>query len=128
MERAAIINLLVCTCLILALSFCGTAPSERKLISLNGEWDLAQGSKDRVPEKFNHKIQVPGLVDLAQPSLEQVGFESDLREAFWYRKSFKIDGAVPAVALLKIHKAKYGSKIFLNDQEIGEHLPNFTPG
>src|SRR5690606_37391490 len=34
----------------------------------------------------------------------------------------------PAVALLKIAKAKYGTKVILNEQDLGEHLPSFTPG
>ena len=39
----------------------------------------------------------------------------------------RVDGPVPAVAMLKIHKAKYGTKVFLNGQVVGEHLPCFTP-
>ena len=34
---------------------------------------------------------------------------------------------MPAVAILKIHKARYGTKVFLNGQLVGEHLPCFTP-
>src|SRR5690606_17176689 len=32
------------------------------------------------------------------------------------------------VALLKVHKALYGTHVWLNGQDLGEHLPNFTPG
>ena len=46
---------------------------------------------------------------------------------FWYRRTFQIDGAVPALARLKIHKACYGTGVFLNGDFIGEHLPCFTP-
>jgi hypothetical protein len=31
------------------------------------------------------------------------------------------------VAILKIHKARYGTKVFLNGSLVGEHLPCFTP-
>ena len=34
---------------------------------------------------------------------------------------------MPAVAILKIHKAQWGTKVFLNGQLVGEHLPCFTP-
>jgi hypothetical protein len=56
-----------------------------------------------------------------------VGKKSTLRQAFWYRRTFSIDGPVPAFAILKIHKARYGAKVFLNGRMVGEHLPCFTP-
>ncbi|MBN2316396.1 MAG: hypothetical protein JXM79_20885, partial [Sedimentisphaerales bacterium] len=49
------------------------------------------------------------------------------REAFWYRRTFTLDKSIPDIAILKIHKAKYGTKVFLNDHIVGEHLPCFTP-
>jgi len=71
---------------------------------------------------------VPGLVDQAQPPFAEVGQASPQREAFWYRRTFKVKGEVPAVALLKVHKAAYGARVFLNGISLGEHLPSFTPG
>jgi hypothetical protein len=38
-----------------------------------------------------------------------------------------VDASIPDVAILKIHKAKYGIKVFLNGNVVGEHLPCFTP-
>ena len=35
--------------------------------------------------------------------------------------------APPASARLKIHKAMYGTRVFLNGQLVGDHLPCFTP-
>jgi len=32
---------------------------------------------------------VPGLVDMAQPGFAEVGVKSKLREAFWYRRTFR---------------------------------------
>jgi hypothetical protein len=94
---------------------------------LNGTWQVAQGSMDSAPESFDHKVPVPGLVDMAEPPFEQVGRKSERRQAFWYRRTFAVDANVPDVAILKIHKAKYGTKIFLNGSIVGEHLPCFTP-
>jgi hypothetical protein len=31
-------------------------------ILLNGTWQIAEGKKDIVPAKFDHTIQVPGLL------------------------------------------------------------------
>jgi hypothetical protein len=73
-------------------------------------------------------IAVPGLIDMAKPPFKEVGKKSDLRQAFWYRRTFKLEGEIPAVAILKIHKARYGTKVFLNGKVVGEHLPCFMPG
>ncbi|RHW28429.1 hypothetical protein D0Z08_05600 [Nocardioides immobilis] len=71
---------------------------------------------------------MPGLVDLAEPSFEKVGLPDDAREAFWYRRAFVLDGPAPERAVLRVGKATFGTKVFVNDIEVGEHLPNFTPG
>ena len=91
-------------------------------------WRVEQGSMEEIPSKFNHKVKVPGLLDLAEPKFEEVGVQSKKREAFWYRKSFKVKCEVPDIAILKVNKAKYGTRVFLNGNLVGEHLPCFTPG
>jgi len=99
----------------------------RRIIDLNGSWDIAEGPMDSIPVHFLHKVPVPGLVDMAKPAFEEVGKKSPKREAFWYRRTFTVDGSIPDIAILKIHKAKYGTKVFLNGHIVGEHLPCFTP-
>jgi beta-galactosidase/beta-glucuronidase len=101
--------------------------SKRVVVDLNGTWDVAQGSMDSVPASFEHKVPVPGLVDMAEPAFDEVGKKSERRQAFWYRRTFEVDVPIPDVAILKIHKAKYGTKVFLNGSVVGEHLPCFTP-
>jgi len=99
----------------------------RRVISLDGNWEIAEGSMDSIPKTFEHKVPVPGLVDMAEPPFADVGKKSDKREAFWYHRTFTVKGTIPEVALLKIHKAKYGTRVFLNGKLIGDHLPCFTP-
>ena len=82
---------------------------------------------DSIPRIFQHKVPVPGLVDMAKPSFDEVGKKSEKRQAFWYRRKFTVEGQIPAIAILEIHKAKYGTKVFLNGKLVGEHLPCFTP-
>ena len=72
--------------------------SKRNTISLNGTWQIAEGSMDVIPKDFDHTVPVPGLVSLSNPKFENVGptvtdrrsvSQSDsLREAFWYRRTF----------------------------------------
>jgi len=99
----------------------------RKTIGLDGTWWVAEGTMDSMPQQFDHTVPVPGLIDMAKPAFADVGKRSDQRQAFWYRRTFPVDGPVPDVAILKIHKAKYGTKVWLNGQVAGEHLPCFTP-
>ena len=103
------------------------AIAPRRVIELDGTWQIAEGSLETIPQSFTHEVPVPGLVDMARPAFREVGKKSDLRQAFWYRRSLMVDGPIPAKAILKIHKARYGTKVFLNGQVVGEHLPCFTP-
>ncbi|MGD0261018.1 MAG: hypothetical protein ABSD29_14480 [Verrucomicrobiota bacterium] len=118
-------GLLVCLSLGAGLTH---AFGDRAVISLDGQWQIAEGNMSSAPPQFDHHVPVPGLVDEARPPFADVGQKSPRREAFWYRRTFQVKGEVPAVALLKVHKAAYGSRVFLNGVLLGEHLPSFTPG
>lgn len=115
--------------------------AERQTISLDGAWQVGEGSLAQRPGAFDRSVPVPGLLDMATPRFEVPGSTVSLdergkpwlkpcdprREAFWYRRTFKVDGPVRSVAKLKINKARYGTKVWLNGQVVGEHGPNFTP-
>jgi hypothetical protein len=126
MAARTLVSLFVAGCL-LYLTGCAHTPELRQRVSLDGAWEIAEGSMDQAPARFPARIAVPGLVDMAQPAFKEVGKKSGLRQAFWYRRTFTVDGPVPDVAILKIHKARYGAKVFLNGKLVGEHLPCFTP-
>lgn len=116
--------------------------ADRVVVSLDGVWEIAEGSLSQPPAEYTHSAPVPGLADLATPPFESPGATVSAadrgkpwprpadprREAFWYRRKFQLDQPLPAVARLKVHKARYGTKVFLNGQAVGEHGPCFTPG
>ncbi len=116
----------------------GAADVTRRVVSLDGTWDVGEGKMDAPPEAFDHKVPVPGLVDMATPPFVEAGPKVALRgslpqkdpkrDAFWYRRSLKINGPVPDVAALKIGKAMFGTRVILNGTPLGDHLPCFTPG
>jgi len=106
----------------------GEALGARRVVHLDGTWRAAQGSMEAVPAAFEHEVAVPGLIDMAKPAFEEAGKVSDNRQVFWYRRTFAVEGDIPAVAMLKVHKARYCTKVWLNGQAAGEHLPCFTPG
>jgi beta-galactosidase len=102
--------------------------ADRTGVPLDGKWEIGEGGMDTAPTQFEHQVPVPGLVDEARPPFAEVGQPSPRREAFWYRRKFQFKGEVPAVAVLKLHKAAYGARVFLNGNLLGEHMPSFTPG
>ncbi|MCX7048884.1 MAG: discoidin domain-containing protein [Candidatus Sumerlaeota bacterium] len=120
----------------LALSALITAAAQaqgaenRRVIPLDGVWQIAEGAMDAAPAKYDRRVPVPGLADMAQPAFDDVGTpkSNDLRKAFWYRRAFTIEGAVPPISLLKIHKAMFGTRVILNGKLLGDHIPCFTPG
>ena len=118
-------RLLVCLSLCAGLTH---AFGDRAVVLLDGQWQIEEGNMASAPTQFEHLVPVPGLVDEARPPFAEVGQKSPRREAFWYRRTFQVKGDVPAVAVLKIYKAAYGSRVFLNGMLLGQHLPSFTPG
>jgi len=106
-----------------------TRPSPpRRVVPLDGSWQVAEGGLDRAPTAFDHTVVVPGLIDMARPAFPEVGRRSPRRRAFWYRRTFRVDGPPTEVAWLKVNKARYGTRVWLNGRDVGEHLPCFTPG
>ena len=108
----------------------------RQVIDLNGTWHVAEGTMEDMPGEFNHTAPVPGLVDMAEPPFEDVGargqgrtlYKDARRQAYWYRRTFTLDGGVPSVALLKVHKARFGARVYVGGRPAGKYLPSFTPG
>lgn len=126
MAKGKCLLFFISICLLLqSMAFATT--SERRIISLDGTWNIAQGDMDRIPDGFTHRIPVPGLADMAVPAFKDVGYKSALRQAFWYERTFTLPGKIPANAILKIHKAEYGTRVYLNGRLVGDHLPCFTP-
>ena len=99
----------------------------RRIISLDGAWEIAEGALNAIPDSFTHHVPVPGLVDMASPAFPDVGTKSSRREAFWYRRTFRVEDPLPEVARLKIYKAKFGTSVFLNGRPLGDRVSCFTP-
>jgi beta-galactosidase len=124
---------------------CSEKPVIRNTIS-NGTWQIADVGKDTIPVLFEHSIPFPGQITLTQPSLinpaphvaERMTIDKNpelfyhqhecLRETYRYHRNFNIDHSISEVDILKVGKAMFGARVFLNGTCIGEHLPCFTPG
>lgn len=101
--------------------------SVRRTLSLNGEWQVEQGVlSDKPPVDFGHRVRVPGFLTEATPPFTEVGTASKQRDVFWYRYRFEAPVEDSSRAFICLHKAKYGVKVWLNGQVLGEHFGAFT--
>jgi hypothetical protein len=121
------------------LAAAAAEPSARRVVSLDGRWQIADGALATMPPKFEREVQVPGLVDMALPPFVEPGppvaerrkaypQKDPRRDAFWYRRTFTVRGPIPAVATVKVGKAMFGTRVTLNGQVLGDNTPCFTPG
>ena len=134
---------------------CPLQAAERSVVSLNGTWQIDESlMPDAMPQQFTHHVAVPGLINQSQPafagvdefdSREQIsnrihegkwpdktlpegnGVRRQQRTHFWYRRSIMV-GAPREVALLVVHKAQFGTGVWINGKKAGEHLGCFTAG
>lgn len=129
--------------------------SGREVVDLNGDWSVEEGvAPDAIPASFRHTVAVPGLTDQARPGFTDVDhYETheyvwtmkrygvlpaseacdglartrQTRRYFWHARTF----ASPprrGQATLVVHKAQFGTAVWLNGRKVGEHAGCFTAG
>ena len=106
--------------LILLAAWCPAAESLRQTIALDGTWRIQRGHAELPTTPYQGEIPVPGVTDLAR-NVNGSG------PWWWLEREFTLDQPPCPVALLKLHKAKYSTRVYLNGTLIGDYLPNFTP-
>jgi len=99
----------------------------RRVVSLNGTWDLVFDPKNRGRregwwKRFPprpHRAPVPGVWERVQPGYDGVG---------WYRTRFARP-AVPAGGRvqLRFHALQYYGEVWLNGERLGDHEGGWTP-
>jgi hypothetical protein len=104
---------------------CGRS-HQRTVLSLNGEWQIAKTGGE-LPEAFHATAPVPGLVDLATPALDTAGTVYGDKSWYWHRRTFDVADISFDVIRLKIFKAKYHTKVYVNGEFVGENHYCFTP-
>jgi len=104
--------------------------SLRTTISLNGRWSIAKTSGE-LPQNYRSTIPVPGLVDMAMPRVDSVGTLYNSKESkgnwYWHRRSFTLKENNFDIIQLKVFKAMYYTKVYLNKHLVGENAYCFTP-
>lgn len=105
----------------------GARPNQRNEISLNGVWQIAKTDAiNKFPEVFESTINVPGLVDMAYPALDDQD-TSYTNSIYWHKRTFTINNKNADVIQLKINKAFYHTWVYVNGKLAGENVYNFTP-
>ncbi len=109
----------------------GLNAGERGVINLSGKWDFEQTDQARYPSVFTRVIQVPGLIDLATPQIEQYDelFLGDQDPKYsWYRKTFTIpEKYIEKKAILTILKSRFNTQVIFNGVDVGTYLETSTP-
>ena len=103
----------------------------RHTMSLCGSWQFEQTVAAWPPEHFTRTIPVPGLIDLAEPGIEQYDElflgDQDLRYS-WYRRTFKVPQEQRGKkAVLTILKSRFNTRVILNGVDLGTYMQASTP-
>jgi len=107
------------------------AQDHKHVLLLNGTVDFEQTEYAFPPTEFRHKIQVPGLVDLAEPRLE--GYENYFSgtqklKYHWYKFTFKVPSEYEnKFATLTLLKSMFNTQILLNGYDCGTYMQCSTP-
>ena len=103
----------------------------RTVMNLNGKWEFEQTKTAFPPKKFTRTIPVPGLIDLAEPPVEQhKNYFSGTHEPRynWYRFKFKVSPDKKGkYAVLNLLKSRFNTQITLNGHDMGSYMQCNTP-
>jgi beta-galactosidase len=104
---------------------CQKQVNHRKESSLNGTWKITKtGLGKEIPSTFDTDISVPGFVDMIKPNDHDSVFDNSI---YWYKRSFTVEDLQADVIQLKINKACYHTRVYVNGKKAGENVYNFTP-
>ncbi len=107
------------------------AQSPRHIVDLNGIVEFEQTKTAFPPKKFTRKIQVPGLIDLAEPEIEQYDeyFTGTNKPRYsWYKFRFEVpEKYQDRNAVLNIRKSRYNTQVILNGHDCGSYMQCNTP-
>ena len=98
----------------------------RQTVRLDGEWKIAKTDGDSPADVYTSVIPVPGVVDLAMPTLDTLGTRYP-DGWYWHQRTFDLAKTNYEKIELKIFKARYHTKVYINGKFVGENPYCFTP-
>ena len=113
------------------IQFVASANNPRYTYNLNGIWEFDQTDKAYPPDEFTRNIQVPGLIDLASPAIDDYDelFMGDQKAKYsWYKTTFMVpEGQKGKKSVLNILKSRFNTQVSLNGIDLGTYMQNSTP-
>ncbi len=122
------------------------AQEQRTTINLNGTWDFEQTVNAFPPAKFTRTIQVPGLITMADPKIEDYEvfvkrpgqvkaaeqhnlYELDYIPKYsWYRKKVAVGKELQGKeVMISLKKSQYVTQVFVNGIDMGTSMACYTP-
>lgn len=120
--------------------------STRSVLDLNGIWEFEQTTKAFPPKQFSRKIQVPGLIHLAEPRIEEYDkffkrpdrveaksqhnlYNIDYTPKYsWYKKMALIPVEQKnSECVITIKKSQYVTQVYVNGFDMGTSIACYTP-
>lgn len=116
----------------------------RVKIDLNGTWDFDQTKTAFPPAKYTRKIPVPGLINLAEPKVDNYnllfsqarenGTNPEPTKTYieprynWYKRSVFVPKEQEGKnAVLSILKSQYVTQVYVNGMDVGYSISCNTP-
>lgn len=94
----------------------------RSVFSLNGRWQLAGGTSAVAPSEYPSTVQVPAVVDTAEPPYDWRSFD-----LHWYRTTFTLTELRDVeFVFLKIEQSMFGTEVWLNGVHLGGSISCYT--
>lgn len=109
-----------------SLAILAQGAESRRLMRLDGRWEVEGGNASQPPPAYHHKVNIPGAMAVAEPAWPKAA--DDAVEMYWLRRTVQISGEVPPVAILRTGPALYGAQVLLNGGPAGGHNFACTPG
>ena len=119
---------------------------QRTTVNLNGQWDFDQTTDAFPPAKFSRTIQVPGLITMASPKIEDYDkfvkrpgqvkaadqhnlYEMDYIPKYsWYRKTVTVGKELQGKeVMISLKKSQYVTQVFVNGIDMGTSMACYTP-
>ena len=131
---------------VILISPCNRAQDPRTTMNLNGTWEFDQTADAFPPTKFTRRIQVPGLITLAEPKIADYDkfvkrpgqvvskdqhslYDIDYTPRYsWYRKSVFVTKDLEGTeAIITLKKSQYVTQVFINGIDLGTSMACYTP-
>jgi hypothetical protein len=104
-------------------------------IQVPGLVDMAVPAIDTLPDFSGQTLQLAVAQTDVKPSKTDNAIQTIPRDEswyyndviYWYKRKFILNEPVRNIALLKINKAMYHTKVYVNGKFAGENLYNFSP-